>query len=206
MLLIEGMKEFRRWGWIAAALLGVPLSGCGSINNLGEGPHVYGGVRSMGRYGDLSSNICSYYDLPFSVALDTGLLPVTLLAELLRELTGWPPTSRRIYRDPNPELTANLKQARKDLSTLTSALELYRVYHGAYPDSDAGLNALFRKPGAREPEIFDGIYLWGKGQPSDPWGRPYGYRSPALRNPKGYDLYSSGPDRIPDSEDDIEDK
>jgi uncharacterized protein YceK len=183
--------------------LWIPLSGCGSMINLVDAPHVYGGVRSVGRYGDLSGNLCSYYDLPFSAALDTGLLPVTLLAELLRGIAGWPPPSRRLYPDPNPGLTANLKIVWRDLSSLTTALELHRAYQGRYP---ASLTALYRQPGAGEPEKWDGIYLIGHGPPLDPWGRPYVYRSPGLRNPRGYDLSSDGPDRISDSEDDLEDK
>ena len=151
----------------------------------------------------IARNICSYYDLPFSAALDTGFLPITLPAELLRAITGWPPSSRRLYPDPNPELTANLKVVRRDLSTLTTALELYRVYKGQYPPS---LSALYQKPDAGEPEKWDGLYLTGNGPPRDPWGRPYSYLFPGDRNPKGYDLYSSGPDRIPDTKDDIEDK
>lgn len=196
------MKQPRRW----LVVLWVPLSGCGTLNNLGEGPHVYGGVRGVGRYGEPSGNMISYCDLPFSFALDTGLLPVTLLAELSRAITGWPPYSHRLYRDPNLELTVKRKQARQDLAMLTTALGLYRSFQGTYPDSEPGLKALYRNPGTKEPDPFDGIYLWGKGPPSDPWGRPYVYRFPGARNPKGYDLYSSGPDRIPDSADDVEDE
>jgi general secretion pathway protein G len=171
-----------------------------------EGPHVYGGVRSVGRYGDLAGDMLSYCDLPFSFALDTGFLPVTSLAELSRWVTGWPPFSHRLYRDQNPDLTAKLKVARQDISTLTTALGLYRAWRGAYPASDPGLNALYRRPGAEPPEKWDGIYLTGEGPQSDPWGRPYVYRFPGVRNPKGYDLFSSGPDRIPDTDDDIEEK
>ena len=35
-----------------------------------------------------------------------------------------------------------------------------------------------------------------------PWGSDYVYRSPGLKNPGTYDLYSAGPDRIPDTPDD----
>ncbi len=34
------------------------------------------------------------------------------------------------------------------------------------------------------------------------WGSDYVYRSPGLKNPGTYDLYSAGPDRIPDTPDD----
>jgi len=38
--------------------------------------------------------------------------------------------------------------------------------------------------------------------PKDPWASDYIYRCPGLKNPSGYDLYSAGPDRIPDTQDD----
>ena len=70
------------------------LGGCGvgSIYNLATGPQVYGGVRQ-----DLwwTQHVCkgavAMLDIPSSAVLDTGLLPVTALFELLRWLTGWPP-------------------------------------------------------------------------------------------------------------------
>jgi general secretion pathway protein G len=38
--------------------------------------------------------------------------------------------------------------------------------------------------------------------PKDPWGKEFVYVSPGRKNPNSYDLYSSGPDRIPDTADD----
>ena len=78
----------------ALALLPLSLSGCfvGSIHNLSAGPQVYGGVRQ-----DLwwVENVCkgsvAYLDVPSSAVLDTGLLPLTALFELVRWLTAWPP-------------------------------------------------------------------------------------------------------------------
>ena len=84
------------------ALLWIPTLGCGTINNLADGPHVYGGVRSVGRYHEPMGDMLSYYDLPCSFVFDTALLPVTLLAELSRWITGWPPPSSRVYPSERP--------------------------------------------------------------------------------------------------------
>ena len=78
---------------IVGALLLLALGGCGSFVNLGTGPQVYGGVRT-----DLASpqgSSCNPFpmalDIPFSAVVDTGLLPLTALFELVRWVTGWPP-------------------------------------------------------------------------------------------------------------------
>jgi uncharacterized protein YceK len=74
-----------------AALALLLLSGCGTIANLAEGPRVYGGVRTDVRMigdprlpdGTHSSPIAvlAIVDLPLSAALDTALLPITLIFE-----------------------------------------------------------------------------------------------------------------------------
>ena len=45
-------------------------------------------------------------------------------------------------------------------------------------------------------------YQFFKELPKDPWGNPYIYRCPGLKNPGGYDLYSAGQDRQADTADD----
>src|SRR6267378_3488292 len=80
---------------IACSLL--MTGGCETIINLTEGPHVYGGVRNAFHQGDMESSVIAMFDLPFSFVLDTALLPVTALCELLRWMTGWPPPSSRLY-------------------------------------------------------------------------------------------------------------
>jgi len=36
-----------------------------------------------------------------------------------------------------------------------------------------------------------------------PWGEPYQYRYPGTKNPGGCDIFSKGPDKAADTEDDI---
>jgi general secretion pathway protein G len=38
--------------------------------------------------------------------------------------------------------------------------------------------------------------------PKDPWQKDYIYVCPGVKDPSGYDLYSAGPDRKPDTADD----
>lgn len=92
--------NLRRAG-LTAVLLAF-LTGCGSIINFVEGPQVYGGTQYDWHHfrhpGDLFSMTFAMYDLPFSFALDTLLLPVTMLIEFIRRITGWPP--RHQYGPP----------------------------------------------------------------------------------------------------------
>jgi len=76
---------------LAAALL-LPLVGCGSIYNLATGPQVYGGVQNdLWAIEHACKGAVLMFDVPFSAAVDTGLLPLTALFELVRWMTGWPP-------------------------------------------------------------------------------------------------------------------
>ncbi|PYL63906.1 MAG: type II secretion system protein GspG, partial [Verrucomicrobia bacterium] len=45
-------------------------------------------------------------------------------------------------------------------------------------------------------------YQLYKERPKDPWQSNYIYLCPGIKNPNGYDLYSAGPDRKPDTSDD----
>ena len=75
--------------------------------------------------------------------------------------------------------------------------------NGSYPTTAQGLGSLTAAPTtAPQPKNWQGPYL--KGQiPNDPWGKPYNYRAPGVKNPSGYDLSSSGPDGAEGTEDDI---
>jgi general secretion pathway protein G len=81
------------------------------------------------------------------------------------------------------------KVARAQIDALGKALDQYRLDAGRYPSTAQGLAALTQAPPG-EPR-WAGPYLT-RGVPPDPWGRPYGYRSPGEHG--DYDLWSSGPD------------
>jgi general secretion pathway protein G len=89
---------------------------------------------------------------------------------------------------------AKVTTARTQMALVGTALDSYRLDNGAYPTTEQGLQALREKP-AREPlpTSWRGPYL-RKDVPLDPWGHPYLYRAPGLRNPTGYDLATLGRD------------
>lgn len=88
--------------------------------------------------------------------------------------------------------------------SMKTSLMRYRMDTGDYPTTEEGLAALAVAPEARA-DRWRGPYVETKGGKlaSDPWGEPYQYRYPGTKNPAGYDLFSKGKDRAPDTADDI---
>ena len=95
---------------------------------------------------------------------------------------------------------ARIEKARHDISTLESALSIYKLDNYHYPSTDQGLEALVKKPGGSpQPRNYKkGGYI--KKLNKDPWGNDYLYLQPGTHGE--FDLYSLGPDGQP-SEDDI---
>ena len=88
--------------------------------------------------------------------------------------------------------------------SMTQPLTVYRLDMGSYPSTSEGLAALVTAPtGAGE--RWRGPYMEAPGGklPLDPFGQPYEYRCPGVKNPSGYDLFSRGLDKLPDTADDI---
>ena len=65
------------------------------------------------------------------------------------------------------------KAAKIQISNLATALDLYYLDTGIYPDSAAGLQALVQKP--ESASSWNGPYLQTGAVPNDPWGKPYLY-------------------------------
>ena len=88
--------------------------------------------------------------------------------------------------------------------TQTMSLQLfrYRTDMGSYPSTADGLQALLTAPSANS-ERWRGPYLQDNKIPLDPWGEPYQYRYPGVKNKNGYDLWSKGPDKTDGTADDI---
>ncbi|MDR0786900.1 MAG: type II secretion system major pseudopilin GspG [Gemmatimonadota bacterium] len=87
--------------------------------------------------------------------------------------------------------------ARAQIETFALALDAYLADNHSYPSDDQGLEALRTLPERGDhARTWRGPYL-RKVVPMDPWGRPYIYRSPGLRNPESYDLYTLGRDGTP---------
>src|SRR5688572_18522178 len=112
------------------------------------------------------------------------LLVVILVLGLLAGLVG-------------PRILGRVSEAksatgRTQLEMLATALDTYRLDAGAYPTTEQGLRALTEPPSGSK-YSWRGPYL-RKDVPTDPWGRPYIYRSPAAESRLGFDLLSYGAD------------
>jgi len=86
-------------------------------------------------------------------------------------------------------------------ATIDTPLQTYKMNTGHYPTTEQGLMALIKAPAGVT--NWRGPYLTIKDVPLDPWGTPYHYRSPGLHNPATYDLWSLGPDKLDNTDDDI---
>lgn len=88
--------------------------------------------------------------------------------------------------------------------SLKTPLVRYRIDIGDYPSTNEGLAALITAP-TNVADKWRGPYLdvTGGKLPLDPWGQPYEYRYPGVKNVGGYDLFSKGVDHTADTADDI---
>ena len=89
------------------------------------------------------------------------------------------------------------------ITVCRGALELYRLGTGSYPTTKQGLAALLSRPADLDAKTpWTGPYT--AALPKDPWGRDYQYRFPAQRgNPDEPEIWSSGPDGLSGTADDI---
>jgi general secretion pathway protein G len=101
-------------------------------------------------------------------------------------------------------LVGNVDAAREqrvdaDIQAISTQLRTYELQNFSFPTTAQGLEALVKKPSGepvprRWRQLMESV-------PLDPWGTPYQYAYPGKRNPKGYDLYSLGADRVPSDDD-----
>src|SRR5437870_8748885 len=123
------------------------------------------------------------------------LLEIMLVVTIIALLLG-----TAIYK-----LTGNVEYARDtrvraDIQGISTQLRLYESMNGFYPTTEQGLQALVVQPDT-DPRPTRWYQLY-KEVPKDPWQNNYIYICPGIKNPNGYDLYSAGPDRRPDTTDD----
>lgn len=123
------------------------------------------------------------------------LLEIMIVVSIIVILLGL-----AINRIGNPTGFAKETAIRADLQSIGTQLRLYESMNGFLPTSEQGLQALVvqaqtePKP-ARWYQLLTSV-------PNDPYGTPYIYVSPGVKNPGGYDLYSAGKDRKRDTADD----
>jgi general secretion pathway protein G len=89
---------------------------------------------------------------------------------------------------------ARIAEAKVQIRNIETALKLYKMDNGFYPETQQGLDALIEKPssGMVPRNYREGGYLEQKKVPLDPWGNPYVYVSPGLHG--DFDLLSFGAD------------
>jgi len=84
---------------------------------------------------------------------------------------------------------ARIKQAKTDLHTIESCLDLYKVDKGRYPSTEEGLQAT----------VSAGKCKAGL---KDPWSHDYVYMYPGQLHPESFDIKSYGADGQPGGEGD----
>ena len=96
---------------------------------------------------------------------------------------------------------AKCERVATDSGFFRTQLETYRTMNGSFPTTEQGLRALVDKPTSSPvPARWQQLSL---DIPPDPWNTPYIYRCPGIRHRDAYDLFSAGPDRKPDTSDDV---
>ena len=123
------------------------------------------------------------------------LLEIMIVVTIIAVLMG-----AAIYK-----LTGSVEYAKHtavstDSQAIGTQLKLYESMNGYYPSTEQGLQALVVQP-ATDPKPSRWYQLF-KEIPKDPWHHDYIYRCPGTKNPTSYDLFSAGPDHIPDTADD----
>tara|TARA_R110002049_G_scaffold247061_1_gene421221 strand:- start:73 stop:513 length:441 start_codon:yes stop_codon:yes gene_type:complete len=93
------------------------------------------------------------------------------------------------------------KRVQGDLNTITAAMRAYETQNMFLPSTDQGVMALVEQPSSRPVPKNWRPFL--KKMLLDPWGNPYHYKRPGTRDKGGFDVYSAGPDGLPDTGDDI---
>lgn len=99
-----------------------------------------------------------------------------------------------------PEEAKQLK-AKVQIEGMGTALKLYKLDNGAYPDTQQGLQALVGIPetGTVPKNWRKGGYLEKNRVPADPWGNDFVYLSPGVHG--DYDIISYGADGVSGGED-----
>lgn len=84
---------------------------------------------------------------------------------------------------------AKSKTAALQISDLEKSLEIFKLDVGRFPTTEEGLSALVAKPATVNG--WNGPYIKGT-LPSDPWGKPYAFTSPAPNG--GVEILTLGAD------------
>ena len=141
--------------------------------------------------------MCSSRKKAFMKRTNDGftLLEIMLVVTIIALLLG-----AAIYKlGGNVEYSRHVRIS-SDIQGINTQLKLYESMNGFFPSSEQGLQALVTQPSS-DPQPTRWYQLY-KELPKDPWNNTYIYLNPGRKNPNGFDLYSAGQDRRPDTADD----
>ena len=141
--------------------------------------------------------MCSSRKKAFMKRINDGftLLEIMLVVTIIALLLG-----AAIYKlGGNVEYSRHVRIS-SDIQGINTQLKLYESMNGFFPTSEQGLQALVTQPSS-DPQPTRWYQLY-KELPKDPWNNTYIYLNPGRKNPNGFDLYSAGQDRRPDTADD----
>ncbi len=95
---------------------------------------------------------------------------------------------------------AKQTKAKIQIESLETALKLYKLDNGRYPDTEQGIEALVQMPetGIVPKNWREGGYLEKGRIPQDPWGNAFVYLSPGAHGE--YDIICYGADGVPGGE------
>ena len=97
---------------------------------------------------------------------------------------------------------AKVGAAKAHIAELEAALGRLNIHLDRYPTTEEGLKALITAPAGEEGK-WRGPYI--NLLRDDPWGHPYQYKSPGVKNPTRFDLWSRGADGADGGEGDAAD-
>lgn len=94
-------------------------------------------------------------------------------------------------------------RVKADMQCVSNALRMYNAQNGFFPTTEQGLKALVVQP-TTEPRPRQWRCAFDDGKvPRDPWDNEYNYVCPGKHNAKTFDIISCGPDRLPNTADDL---
>lgn len=119
------------------------------------------------------------------------LIEIMVVIVILGILAGWVAPKLMGRTDEAKQVKAKM-----DITSLETALKLYKLDNGRYPDTEQGLEALVRQPdtGVTPKRWREGGYMDKGKVPKDPWGNEYIYLSPGTSG--DYDIISYGADGV----------
>lgn len=139
---------------------------------------------------------------PARVHRNLGFLMTALFVLLLLSASLSPgvcPSVAELIKN-NPELE-KYSRVTAELNSLKAALLSYKITTSVVPTTEQGLRALEAMP-TTPPIPTRYRRIMGR-LLKDPWNHEFQYRSPAEHSAFAYDLWSSGPDGVSGTPDDI---